>query len=89
MQYVICSTVGQSIASVSDLGKYVSLSASRLGKYDASVAYINYGPPYCTIYITYLIQSMQTPTYAASVHYAIVHFHEYIYFITNSCWYVV
>ena len=32
----ICSTVGQSIASISDLSEHIYLSALHLGKYDAS-----------------------------------------------------
>ena len=53
IQYIICSTVGQSIASISDLGKHIYLGASCLDKYDASVTYIGYRPPYRTMYITY------------------------------------
>ena len=59
VQYIICSTVGQSIASISDLGEHIYLSASHLGKYDASVVYIGYGPPYRTIYITYTAHTVQ------------------------------
>ena len=53
IQYIIFSTVGRSIASISDLGEYIYIGASRLGKYDASVIYISYGPPYCIICIAY------------------------------------
>ena len=49
IQYIICSTVGMSIASISDLGEHIHQGTKRRGKYDASV----YGPPYRTIYITY------------------------------------
>ena len=45
--------VGWSIASISELGEHIYLGALRLGKYDALIIYIGYGPPYCTIYITY------------------------------------
>ena len=59
IQYNICSTVGQSIASISDLGEHIYLGASYLGKYAALVVYIGYGPPYHTIYITYSTMSAQ------------------------------
>ena len=52
IQYNICSMIGRSIASISDLGKHIYLGTSHLGKYDALVLYIGYGPPYRTIYIT-------------------------------------
>ena len=35
--YIICSTEGQSIASIYNLSMHVYLGASRLGKYIASV----------------------------------------------------
>ena len=35
------------------LGEHIYLGALRLDKFDASVMYTGYGPPYCTIYITY------------------------------------
>ena len=35
MQYIMCSTVGQSIASIYDLSAHIDLGASRLGKYGA------------------------------------------------------
>ena len=43
IQYIICSTVGWSIASIYDLSAHTYLGAS--------VVYIGYGPPYRTIYI--------------------------------------
>ena len=52
-QYIIYSTIGRSIASISDLGGHIYLGASRLGKYIASAVYIGYGPPDHTTYITY------------------------------------
>lgn len=52
--YIICSTVGQSIASISDLNARMYLGTFHLGKYGALVEYISYGPPYCTMYITYM-----------------------------------
>ena len=45
IQYMLYSTVGRSIASISDLSEHIYLGTS--------VVYISYGPPYCTIYITY------------------------------------
>ena len=69
IQYIICSTVGRSIASKSDLGKHIYFGASCLSKYGASVVriyrlwtsllyYIYY------IYIIYIlcIQGAQTTT---------------------------
>ena len=53
IQYIICSTVGRSIASIYDLSARIYLGALRHGKYGASVVYIGYGPPYRTIYMTY------------------------------------
>ena len=55
IQY-ICSTVGRSIASISDLGEHIYLSALHLSKYGASVVYIGYGPPYRTTYSTYVLR---------------------------------
>ena len=49
IQYIICSTVGWSIASISDFSVHIYLSAS--------VVYIGYGPPYRTTYITNNIHS--------------------------------
>ena len=40
IQYTICSTVGWSIASISDLGGHIYLGASCLSKYVASGSYI-------------------------------------------------
>ena len=45
IQYIICSTVGRSIASIYNLSAHIYLGAS--------VVCIGYGPPYRTIYITY------------------------------------
>ena len=56
IQYSICSTIGQFIAFISDLGEHIYLGASHLSKYDASVGYISYGPSYCTIYISHIVQ---------------------------------
>ena len=47
---VLYSTVGRSIASISDIGEHIYLGASRLGR-----IYRLYGPPYRTICITYLL----------------------------------
>ena len=43
--------VGQSIASISDLGEYIYRGVSHLCKHDALVAYIGYEPPYRTTII--------------------------------------
>ena len=53
IQYIICSTVGQLIALIYDLGKHTYLGILRLSEYGATVVYIGNGPPYRTIYITY------------------------------------
>ena len=50
MQYIIYSTIGQSIASISDLGVHIYL--------DALVLYIDYRPPYRTICIAYLVVAL-------------------------------
>ena len=43
IRYIIYSTVGRSIASISNLSTY-----------GAAVVYSGYGPPYLTIYYTYI-----------------------------------
>ena len=54
--YSIYNTVGRSIASISDLGGIFT-----------SVAYIRYGPPYRTIYITYSLGANQCSVFLLTV----------------------
>ena len=60
IRYILYSTVGWSIASISDLGKY-----------GTSAIYISYGPPCCTIYYTYsmVIAQLQEIMYCDEVLY--------------------
>ena len=51
IRYIIYSTVGWSIASISNLDGIFTL-ALRASVNMAVVVYIGYGPPYCTIYCT-------------------------------------
>ena len=52
MQYIICSTVGRSITSISNLGEHIYLGTLCLGKYDVSVMYQLWTSlPYYTYYI--------------------------------------
>ena len=50
IDYVILSTVGQSIASISDIREHIYLALCALvRKYGASVVYIDYGLPHTVL----------------------------------------
>ena len=52
VRYNIYSTVGQSIASIYDLGGIFTLALRASENMAPQVVYISYRPPYHTIYIT-------------------------------------
>ena len=52
--YSIYNTVGQSIASIYDLSGIFTSALRASVNMSPLVIYIGYGPPYPTIYITYI-----------------------------------
>ncbi len=54
--YSIYNTVGRSIASIYDLGDIFTSALCTSVNMPPRVVYIGYGPPYCTIYITYIFK---------------------------------
>ena len=52
--YSIYNTVGQSIASIYDLSGIFTSALRASVNMSPLVVYIGYGPPYRTIYITYI-----------------------------------
>ena len=53
-QYILYNMVGRSTVSISDLGGIFTSVLCALVNMAPQVGYIGYGPPYHTIYITYL-----------------------------------
>ena len=63
IRYIIYSTVGWSIASISDLGGIFTSAVRPLANMaPRSYIRIGYGPPYCTIYYTYITSFDLQPT---------------------------
>ena len=75
--YSIYNMVGQSIASIYDLGGIFTKAQSAEVNMPPRVVYIGYGPPYRTIYITYIYI------------YNYIYIHIYVIYIVRIVVYVV
>ena len=71
------SMVDQSIASISDLRMHIFLGSLHLGKYGTSVVYINYEPPYRTIYYILQLAHTHTHTHTYFIFDGIVQYYKY------------